>query len=575
MVLLAHTLSVRDLQGQETHRSEYPHHTLAGNICYFCNLVPEMVLMPFTILNRLRQSIPAIVLMFALCTPMLAGAQDGDFKGLKKEADYYFSNTDYDNALRLYLKLYDMRPADPEINYKVGQAYLKSGADDTKAVPYLERVVKTGKFDNDAWYYLGKAYHHSLMLDKAIESLGKYKEGGLGKAASSEEVDKDIEYCENAREVIKYPIDVVFENLGPEVNSIYPDYFPFVPEDESFIIYNTRRNDGSMGDALGGYTSNIYISNVEDGRFSVGVPISPNINLPELSEQVVGLSADGQQMLLFFDSYGLSGDVFLTRKVGDVWDDPEALPESINSKAKEVSACFNEKADAIYFASDRKGGYGGTDLYVTRILPTGDWGPAQNLGPDINTADDEDFPNISPDGKTLYFSSKGHTAMGGFDIFRAKFDPDSNRFASPRNLGYPINTTHDDMNFRASASGRYGYIGSKRPEGFGDFDLYRVTFNNIESELTAIRGVVASADTSKALEDVQITVTDNVSGDVLGYYLPNPYTQRYIIILPPGDFNIFAETPNHDPISHDIVIHDKSSYQAEIARDLVFEPNDY
>ena len=131
------------------------------------------------------------------------------------------------------------------------------------------------------------------------------------------------------------------------------------------------------------------------------------------------------------------------------------------------------------------------------------------------------------------------------------------------------------MNFRASASGRYGYIASKRPEGFGDFDLYRVTFNNIESELTAICGIVASNDSTKALEDVQITVTDNISGDVLGYYLPNPYSQRYIIILPPGDFNIFAEAPDHDPISADVVIHDKSSYQAEIEKDLMFEPNDY
>lgn len=530
--------------------------------------------MPFALV-KLSQLASIAFVAILLCAPLAGSAQEFDFKETKKEADYYFANTDYDNALRLYLKLYDHRPADVEVNYKIGQSYLLSGSDDTKAVPYLERVVNTGRFDNDAWYYLGKAYHHDLKLTKAIEALGKYKEGGLGKAASDEEVNHHIEFCENAKEIIKYPIDVVFENLGPKVNSIYPDYFPFVPVDESFIIYNTRRNDGSMADALGGYSSNIYISYVEDGKFSDGVPISPNINSPELSEGVVGLSADGQQMLLFFDSYGYSGDVFLTRKVGDVWDDPEMLPASINSKAKEVSACFADDAKSIYFASDRKGGFGGTDLYVTRLLPTGEWGPAQNLGEEINTAADEDFPNVAPDGKTLYFSSKGHTAMGGFDIFKAKIDPETNQFVSPSNLGFPINTTHDDMNFRASASGRYGYIGSKRAEGFGGFDLYRVTFNNIESELTAIRGIVASNDTTKALEDVQITVTDNVSGDVLGYYLPNPYSQRYIIILPPGDFNIFAEAPDHDPISEDVLIHDKSSYKAEIQRDLMFEPNDY
>src|SRR5690606_30051200 len=104
-------------------------------------------------------------------------------------------------------------------------------------------------------------------------------------------------------------------------------------------------------------------------------------------------------------------------------------------------------------------------------------GPPQNLGPTINTPDDEDFPNISPDGKTLFFSSRGHAGMGGYDIFKSTWDADKRKFGSVENMRYPINTPDDDMNFMLSETGRYGYMSSLRADGYGDIDIYRVTFN--------------------------------------------------------------------------------------------------
>ena len=517
------------------------------------------------------------LLLFGFLAVLPASAQLVDEKGDAKKAAEYFNSFDYANALREYILLADANPESVQYNYMVGVCYVKSGSDDTKAIPYLEKVVETGKFDNDAHYYLGKAYHHNLELEKAIKMLQKYSEEGYGKAAIEQEVLKDIEYCENAKEITKFPLNVRFENLGSEVNSIYPDYFPFIPVDESFLVYNTRRDDGSEAEYQGGgYTSNIYISQVENGEFTTGVPLGGHINSPGGSEQVVGLSGDGKTMMMYFDSYGIAGNLLTTQRVGNTWDRPEILPPNINAKkARQLSGCIAFGNSAIIFASDRKGGYGGTDLWISKKLPTGEWGPAQNLGSGINTAADEDFPNISSDGKTLYFSSKGHTSIGGFDIFKAKLNPDSNKFMNPRNMGYPLNTTYDDMNYRASESGRYGYIASKRPEGYGDFDIYRVTFNDIESELTAIRGLVTSTDSTKGMDEIFITVTDNATNDVYGTYIPNSLTNRFIIILPPGEFNIFVEGVGHDPVSQDVTILGKSSFQAEIKKNFVLQSNNY
>ena len=144
---------------------------------------------------------------------------------------------------------------------------------------------------------------------------------------------------------------------------------------------------------------------------------------------------------------------------------------------------------------------------------------AQNLGKEINTAQNEDFPNISPDGKELYFSSTGHSSMGGYDIFKATKNEETNVWENPKNIGYPVNTPLDDYNFSVSKTNRYGYISAISNEGLGDFDNYRITFNDVEPELSLMYGQVLSEDgTQINFPDVLITVTDDKSGELLGTY---------------------------------------------------------
>ena len=245
-------------------------------------------------------------------------------------------------------------------------------------------------------------------------------------------------------------------------------------------------------------TSDVYMSMVKKGKFAKAKNVSM-INT-ESDEEVAGISPDGSTLLVFVDDLYTYGNIYLSSKKGKAFQKLTSVGENINlGSSMETAASLSPDGDLLYFASDRKGGFGGTDLYISKILPDGDWGIPVNLGASVNTKYNEDFPNISADGKTLYFSSEGHTGIGGFDVFISDWNTDSNAWQSPVNIGYPVNTTEDNMNISLSATwdpetesmrNRYAYISAYRKEGFGDLDIYRVTFNKVEPRLTAIRGSV-------------------------------------------------------------------------------------
>lgn len=498
------------------------------------------------------------------------------------EAEQKLIQGNYEGALDDYLSLREQDPKNDSYNYNIAICYLNTNINKAKAIPYLEAMTHKPKFDPNALYLLARAYHYAYRFDDAIKTYTSFKQTGRGNVDNLKDVDRQIQYCMNAKELIKFPINVTFENLGPNVNSPYADYFPFVSNDESFLIYNSKKQEEGAEKTKedGTYAPAIYISKEANGVFAKAKKYDVPMVKKEGEQEIIGLSGAGDVMLIYYTNEKGIGDIYIANnEKGKSAKMPEKLSSNINSSsAEEIAACINNDGTALYFASDRSGGVGGTDLYVSNKLPDGTWGPAQNLGPEINTVYNEDFPNLSPDGKTLFFSSDGHTTMGGYDIFKAEREPVTKKFINPKNVGYPISTPEDDYNFRIASNGRYGYMAALREGGLGDLDIYRVTFNDIEPQYSVILGDIISSDSTQRLnfQDVFITVNDDKTHELVGTYLPNPHSGRFIMILVPGStYDVSIEANGFKTISEKINILDKSSYRFEIIKDIKLNPEGY
>lgn len=496
-----------------------------------------------------------------------SGFGQEDTKKMEAEAELKFKAENYEDALDDYLQLLQSEPGNETYNYNAGVCYLNTNINKAKAVPHLEKVVRKEKHNPNADFLLGRAYQYARQYDDAIASFNKFKEAAKGNYDNLASVEQEIQYSINAKELIKFPVDVIFQSLGKTINSEFADYYPFVNEDESYMVFNSKRP--VKKDALkmdnGQYKNSIFISKVENGSYTEAKVIGEPVCEGNSGEEVIGMNAKGDILLIYKSDFKGAGKIYVTKMFANGnFSKPELLPQPINSFGDEIAACISNDGNTIYFASDRKGGFGGTDIYFCTRLPNGKWGEPKNLGVGVNTPMNEDFPNLSPDGKILFFSSKGHASMGGYDIFKATWDESQKRFVNPRNLGYPINTSYDDLNFRISRSGKYGYLASVRGGGTGDYDIYRVSFNDSEVDYTVLIAQLVSRDHSAIdYRDVIITVNDIVTKEVIGNYFPNPANGRSIVILPPGRYIMNVEAPGFKTTTLPIEILDKSSYQSE------------
>ncbi len=496
--------------------------------------------------------------------------QDKDTKLQAAEIEKKFQAENYEEALEDYLQLLVSDPKNELFNYNVGVCYLNTNINKAKAVPYLEIVTRKEKHNYNADFLLGRAYQYANRFDDAIASFANFKIIGKGSEKNIKDIETEIQHCINAKEIIKFPVDVTFQSLGKNViNSEFADYYPFIPENEGYIVFNSKRpaDKVAIKQENGQYLNCIYISKVINGQFTPAEVLGEPICKGNTGDEVIGMNAKGDILLICKPDYKGAKKIYITKmNPSGAFSKPELLPTAINGEGDEIAACISNDGNSIYFASDRSGGFGGTDIYVCRkVLASGKWVEPKNMGPNINTALDEDFPNISPDGKTLFFSSKGHSSMGGYDIFKATWDESILSFVNAKNLGYPVNTSYDDMNFRISKSGRYGYIASARGGGAGDFDIYRITFNEVELDYTVVIGDIRAKDSIQEIiyREVFITVNDNITGELVGNYICNPANGRSVMILPPGKYVINVEAPGFKNYIKPIEIYDKVSYQSE------------
>jgi hypothetical protein len=523
-----------------------------------------------------------LLFLFLAINFTINGQDKGDYRDKFTEGNYLILESNYGRALKTFLEAYQIDSTNANINFKIGFCYLKTVSEKTKALPYLEKaVLNTTKSYEDmeprekaapinAYYYYGEALHLNYKFDEAIANYEKFKSFLRPKQTEMiTDVDRHIEISNNAKEFVAAPINVIISNLGDSINTPYPDYSPVLSADESTIIFTSRRPGSTGGDKTddGQFYEDIYVSyRKPDSTWSLPISISPNIN-SITHEASVGLSADAQTLIIYKDGNG--GDIYTSTLEGNNWTFPVQLGSDINSPNWETSACLTPDGNTLYFVSDRKeGGLGGRDIWKCVKLPNGKWSKAINLGAPVNTPYDEESPFIHPSGNILFFSSKGHKTIGGFDIFVSMRG--ENGWEEPQNIGYPINTTDDDVFYVTSPDGKRGYYSSSsRPEGYGEKDIYMISIpEKKEQPLVLIKGYIIPAEGTTLPPNLEIVATNNETGIVTGVYKPLMRDGSFTIIIPPNsNFTLSYQNDGEEFYSEIMEVPADAAYQ-EINREV-------
>ncbi|WP_164977382.1 PD40 domain-containing protein [Ancylomarina salipaludis] len=470
-------------------------------------------------------------------------------------AEMYFANKNYGDAAPLLYELLLLDQKNAELNNMLGVCYFNLESEKEKSTEYLEKAIRYTKSKNniplDYYYNLGKSYHINYQFSKAIRTFNNLlnlipREDEVYVA----EIEHEIEICRNAIQFTEHPVNIKVENLGHLINTEYSEHSPGVTADETTMVFTSRRNGtGSKVDKDGQFFEDIYISHQVDGVWSEPKGISV-LNTKD-HDASISISADGQEIYVYKAGYynnneSNGGDIYVSKLNGENWSRPQKLNSEINSPSKESHISISADGETIYFSSNRPGGYGKMDIYSVKKLPNGQWGPAQNLGPIINTIYDDEAPFIHHDGKTLYFSSKGHKTMGGFDIFKSSFE--NGRWNEPVNIGFPINSTKEDIYFTPTPDGKRAYMASYRKGSYGRTDIFRILTPEAENTgLFVLKGKLVNTK-GKPVGHARIKLSHG--NKTIGLYRPNTASGKFLFIINAGkQYNLEVRAEGYRPLS--------------------------
>ncbi|MDA3781131.1 MAG: OmpA family protein [Bacteroidales bacterium] len=494
-----------------------------------------------------------LVFQFTLC------AQDNvNLKETFLDAEYYILYEDFQEALPLYTKLLNNGLSNAYISYRIGECYLNIPGQKHNSIQYLENAIKNispkikeGSFKETnapkkSLFLLGKAYQKNNELEKAITTYNSFKTSlDVKDIYNIDYVDQEIKACNNAMELMKSPIKYKKTNLGETINNNYSNIRPVLSSDENIIIFTTKLK----------FYDAIFFSKKENNKWTAPTNLTSQLET-DGALYSSSLSSDGTKLFLFkTDQY--NGDIFVSDFDGKKWSKAIKLDKNINSKSWETNASISSDKKTLYFTSNRKGGYGGLDIYKSEYdLAKKEWSEPTNLGPEINTPYNEETPNITENGKTLYFSSQGHYTMGGFDIFYSN-RLENNSWSSPVNIGYPINTTDDDLFFVPIKNGTFAYVSRFNKNGYGKEDIYKLEiFSPNHPYKIKIKGTLLLQDKQKEFTkgDFNINIKDSAKLETIKTLLPDTETGKFETNLTPGTYNFIFESKRYKQKVTTIVI---------------------
>ncbi len=512
----------------------------------------------------------------------------GDFSADFLEANQLMEEKLWNQSIDIWKNLYDSNKENANVNYKLGYCYLQTANQKLKSLPYLEYAAyqeisdkydpydtKETKVPVETIFHLGQAYHLNYEMDKAIKEYERFLKNIPKKHRLHAQAQHEIEMCENAKQQVKNPQNFLISNVGDVINDETNEYSPVISIDESALFFTSRRmrpdssNQFIIDEDTGEFREDIYVS-YKDIEGNWLEPELLNINTDQHAA-TISTSPDGQELYIYYDEDG-DGQLWKSALVGETWSEPEMLGSDINTSSWETHATVSADGKTLYFTSNRDGGYGGRDIYRCVKLPNGDWSKALNIGETINTQWEEESPVLSADGRTLYFASKGHSSMGGFDIFYSSLGDDG-EWSKPVNIGYPVNTVDDDIFFSPTANGKRAYYSSRKEEGFGLKDIYMVDMPDspVEPDLAVLKGFIYPAEGEELPDETYVVVTNQETGEVTEYR-PRSRDGSYVAVLPPCISYKVEYFANAEVVHKDFINVPCESSYSEIDKEIYLLP---
>ncbi len=425
------------------------------------------------------------------------------------------------DARDFYLDAYKYNNQNAELNYMIGRCYLFTD-NKFESIKYIQKAYELKPEVNfDIHLLLGMAYHQTNDFENAIEEYNMFLNNLPEKNLEyfQEKVNMLIRQCKYGRDLVLDPKRVVINNLGENINSVYDEYSIAITPDNSEMYFTSRRDFGESNKRSvidDKFFEDIYHSDYVGKEWSRATRLDKKIlkKKNKTHEAVIGLSAD-KTKLYIYKGKEHNGDIYACELKKSAWAKPKKI-KKFNSKFHEASMCSTSDGKTLFFISDRKKEtYGGTDIFYSVKGANGKWSKPKNLGNTVNTLYDEAGLSLSANDSILYFSSQGHTSIGGYDVFQTRLTG-PNQWSTPENLGYPVNTPDDDLFYVPMPDGKTSYYASNRESGIGGLDIYKLIFlgavkdNYIPNISEPLAGLVPPIDNIYFKQPVLLAIDDRM-----------------------------------------------------------------
>lgn len=469
--------------------------------------------------------IPTFLLILLLINPPLFAQTEINSSAQKwlKKAYVATLKKEYLNAEKCYLKSLEKDPQNMDAYSALGRLYQMELSYDKAADLYLNASKICRQCKMDFKFPLADFLYKANRYQEAKQILNQFSESEIKTFGKKYEMLlQNIVFAEKAIKQLKTATPI---NMGLRINSEFDDYFPSITANDSTLVFTRKTN---------GIDEDFYVAKRDScGGWFMAKDMGSPPNSP-LQEGAQMLSADGHY--LFFmrcDNRSENGwadggcDLYFSYTENGGWSEPVLFRGMVNTNFYEGTPSLSSDNRTLYFASDRPGGYGGLDIWMT-VFKDGLWQIPVNMGPEINSAGNEMAPWIAADNSTLYFTSDGHPGFGGNDIYLSRKLKD-NTWTKPQNLGYPFNSSAEDISFCLSADGKKGYFSSNRQGGFGGMDLYEITLDSTmqPKPYTMIYGIVTDSLSKGRIPYAQIEWSDASTGKLLNHFQSNSGDASY------------------------------------------------